>query len=79
MAAPPDPKWWHTGVVYQIYPRSWADGNGDGFGDFDGITSRLDYLVDTLPVDAIWLSPFFPSPQADFGYDVSDYCDVAPV
>ncbi len=79
MAAPPDPKWWHTGVIYQIYPRSWADADGDGFGDFDGITSRLDYLVDTLPVDAIWLSPFFPSPQADFGYDVSDYCDVDPV
>ena len=76
MAAPLDPKWWHTGVIYQIYPRSWADGNGDGFGDFDGITSRLDYLVDTLPADAIWLSPFFPSPQADFGYDVSDYCEV---
>lgn len=73
------PKWWHHAVVYQIYPRSWADGNGDGIGDFDGITSRLDYLVETLPVDAIWVSPFYPSPQADFGYDVADYCDVDPM
>jgi glycosidase len=79
MAPPANPLWWHTGVIYQIYPRSWADANGDGIGDFDGITSRLDYLVDTLPVDALWLSPFFPSPMADFGYDVSDYCDIDPM
>lgn len=67
--------WWHDGIIYQIYPRSFADSNGDGFGDLPGITSRLDYLQE-LGVDAIWLSPFFPSPDADFGYDVSDYTDV---
>lgn len=72
-------KWWQQAVIYQIYPRSWADGNGDGIGDFDGITSRLDHLVDTLGVDAVWVSPFYPSPQADFGYDVADYCDVDPM
>lgn len=71
--------WWKRGVIYQIYPRSWADSNGDGIGDLPGIIDRLDYLVDTLPVDAIWLSPFFPSPQADFGYDVADFCDVDPM
>jgi len=70
--------WWKTGVVYQIYPRSFADSNGDGIGDLAGITSRLDYLAD-LPVDAIWLSPFYPSPMADFGYDVADYCGVHPI
>jgi alpha-glucosidase len=70
--------WWKSGVIYQIYPRSFADSNGDGIGDLAGITSRLDYLAD-LPVDAIWLSPFYPSPMADFGYDVADYCDVHPL
>lgn len=70
--------WWHDAVVYQIYPRSFADANGDGTGDLAGITARLDYLVD-LGVDAIWLSPFYPSPLADGGYDVSDYCDVNPL
>jgi alpha-glucosidase len=70
-------KWWQTAVFYQIYPRSFADGNGDGIGDFAGITEKLDYLVD-LGIDAIWLSPHFPSPNWDWGYDVSDYCDVAP-
>ena len=67
--------WWQRGVIYQIYPRSFQDSNGDGVGDLRGIRSRLDYLVD-LGVDAIWLSPIFPSPMADFGYDVSDYCDI---
>ncbi|MCX6053663.1 MAG: alpha-glucosidase [Chloroflexi bacterium] len=64
--------WWRDGVIYQIYPRSFADSNGDGIGDLPGITARLDYLAD-LGVDAIWLSPINPSPDIDFGYDVSDY------
>lgn len=71
--------WWHTGVIYQIYPRSFQDSNGDGIGDLRGIISRLDYLSEILKVDAIWLSPFYPSPQADFGYDVSNYSDVDPI
>ncbi len=70
-------KWWQQAVFYQIYPRSFADGNADGIGDFRGITERLDYLQD-LGIDAIWLSPHFPSPQADCGYDIADYTDVAP-
>jgi len=70
--------WWKSGVVYQIYPRSFADSNGDGVGDLGGIRSRLDHLA-WLGVDAIWLSPIFTSPMADFGYDVSDYQDVDPV
>ncbi|MEO5587432.1 MAG: alpha-amylase family glycosyl hydrolase [Novosphingobium sp.] len=70
--------WWETGVVYQIYPRSFRDSNGDGIGDIAGIRERLDYVVG-LGVDAIWLSPIFPSPMADFGYDVADYCDVAAI
>ncbi len=70
-------KWWQTALFYQIYPRSFADGNGDGIGDFVGMTAKLDYLKD-LGVDAIWLSPHFPSPNWDWGYDVSDYCNVAP-
>ena len=69
--------WWRDGVIYQIYPRSFADGNGDGLGDLIGIISRLDYLND-LGIDAIWLSPFYPSPDKDFGYDVSNYTDVDP-
>src|SRR5512138_1293771 len=72
-----DLKWWQKAVFYQIYPRSFADGNGDGIGDFIGMTERLDYLKD-LGIDAIWLSPHFPSPQFDVGYDISDYVDVAP-
>src|SRR5882757_10345373 len=64
--------WWQHAVFYEIYPRSFADSNNDGVGDLNGIASRLDYLKD-LGVDAIWLTPFFPSPQVDFGYDVSDY------
>ena len=70
--------WWETGVVYQVYPRSFADGNGDGVGDLAGIEARVEYLAG-LGVDAIWLSPIFPSPMADFGYDVADYCDVEPL
>jgi alpha-glucosidase len=69
--------WWRDGVIYQIYPRSYADSNGDGFGDLPGVTSRLDYLQD-LGIDAIWLSPFYPSPDHDFGYDVSDHTAVDP-
>lgn len=70
--------WWQTAVIYQIYPRSFQDSNGDGVGDLAGIMSRLDYLVE-LGVDAIWISPFYPSPMADFGYDVSNYCGVDPL
>jgi alpha-glucosidase len=70
--------WWKTSVFYQIYPRSFADSNGDGVGDLEGIRRRLDHLT-WLGVEAIWLSPFYPSPMADFGYDVADYCDVDPV
>lgn len=65
-------------MIYQIYPRSWADSDGDGVGDLRGITTRLPYLRD-LGVDAIWLSPFFTSPQADAGYDVADFRDVDPL
>ncbi len=70
--------WWQDGVIYQIYPRSFQDANGDGIGDLVGIEQRLDYLVD-LGVDAVWLSPIFPSPMADFGYDVADYTGIHPV
>ena len=73
--------WWREGVLYQIYPRSFQDSNGDGIGDLPGITSRLDHLnggPDSLGIDGIWISPFYPSPMADFGYDVSDYCDIDP-
>lgn len=73
-----DPNWWKGAVIYQIYPRSFQDSNGDGVGDLAGITSRLDYIAG-LGVDAIWISPFFTSPMKDFGYDVSDYCDVDPM
>jgi alpha-glucosidase len=69
--------WWHNAVIYQIYPRSFQDSNGDGIGDLPGITQRLDHIK-RLDVDAIWLSPFYPSPNADFGYDISDYTDVHP-
>ena len=70
-------KWWQSAVFYQIYPRSFADGNGDGIGDFKGITEKLNYIA-SLGVDALWLSPHFPSPNWDCGYDISDYCNVAP-
>jgi alpha-glucosidase len=74
-------QWWQGGVVYQIYPLSWADSNGDGYGDLPGITANLDHLAgaaDSLGVDAIWLSPIYRSPMVDFGYDISDHCDVDP-
>lgn len=70
--------WWEHGVIYQIYPRSFQDSDADGVGDLAGIESRLNYLVG-LGIDAIWLSPIYPSPMADFGYDVADYCDVDPL
>ncbi|RKF13719.1 alpha-glucosidase [Alginatibacterium sediminis] len=72
-----DPKWWHSAVVYQIYPRSFNDSNGDGIGDIPGIIQKLDY-IQTLGVNVIWLSPVYKSPMDDNGYDISDYCDIAP-
>jgi alpha-glucosidase len=74
-------RWWEGAVIYQIYPRSFADSNGDGIGDLEGIRSHLDHLRGAdgaLDVDAAWISPFYPSPLYDFGYDISDYTDVAP-
>jgi alpha-glucosidase len=76
--AKPGSEWWRSGVIYQIYPRSFADANGDGMGDLKGITSRLSDLA-ALGIDAIWLSPFYTSPQKDAGYDVADYRDVDPL
>ncbi len=73
-----DPDWWRGAVIYQIYPRSFQDANGDGIGDLLGIVERMPYIA-SLGVDAIWISPFFTSPMKDFGYDVSDYCDVDPM
>src|ERR1700744_3536267 len=70
--------WWRGAVIYQIYPRSFFDSDGDGVGDLPGITAKLDYVA-SLGVDGIWLSPFFRSPMKDFGYDVSDYRDVDPI
>jgi alpha-glucosidase len=70
--------WWQRGIIYQIYPRSFKDSNGDGIGDLQGIISQLDYLT-WLGVDALWLSPVYPSPMADFGYDITDYCNVDPI
>jgi alpha-glucosidase len=71
-------EWWQRGVIYQIYPRSFQDSNGDGIGDLRGVLNRLDYLA-WLGVDAIWLSPIYPSPMADFGYDISNYTDIDPM
>ncbi|MCA0256105.1 MAG: alpha-glucosidase [Proteobacteria bacterium] len=73
-----DKDWWRGAVIYQIYPRSFQDSNGDGIGDLKGITARLGHVA-SLGADAIWISPFFTSPMRDFGYDVSDYCDVDPI
>ncbi len=70
--------WWRHAVIYQVYPRSWADSDADGVGDLPGITSRLPYLRD-LGVDAIWISPFYISPMADAGYDVADYRQIDPI
>jgi alpha-glucosidase len=77
-AMQPHIPWWRQAVVYQVYPRSFADGNGDGVGDLHGLRERLDHLV-WLGVDAVWLSPIYRSPMADFGYDVADYTDVDPL
>ena len=74
-AAPAQPghsPWWQNALIYEIYPRSFQDSDGDGTGDLNGITQRLGYLQ-TLGVDAIWITPFYPSPQVDFGYDIADY------
>ena len=76
MALPAE--WWRGATIYQVYPRSFADMNADGIGDLPGVLERLPYIA-SLRVDAVWLSPFFPSPQADFGYDVAGYCDVDPL
>jgi alpha-glucosidase len=72
-----NPIWWRDGVVYQIYPRSFADSNGDGIGDLEGVIQHLDYLAE-LGVGAVWYSPFYPSPDIDFGYDISNYTDIDP-
>lgn len=77
MSETADSPWWRGASIYQIYPASFADGNGDGFGDLPGITSRLDHVAG-LGADAVWLSPFFPSPMKDMGYDIADYCNVDP-
>ncbi|MFS2023371.1 alpha-amylase family glycosyl hydrolase [Massilia sp. CT11-137] len=70
--------WWREAIIYQVYPRSYLDTNGDGVGDLPGITAKLDYIA-SLGVDIVWLSPFFKSPMKDFGYDIADYCDVDPL
>ena len=72
------PNWWREAIIYQVYPRSFNDSNGDGVGDLPGITEKLDYIA-ALGADIVWISPFFTSPMKDFGYDVADYCDVDPM
>src|ERR1700733_2385723 len=76
-AAPKSDPWYNHAVIYEIYPRSFQDSNGDGVGDLNGITQRLDYLQ-SLGVDAIWIAPMYPSPQVDFGYDIANYTAVDP-
>src|SRR3954468_24316580 len=73
-----DTGWWRHGIFYQVYPRSFQDSNGDGVGDIRGVIQRLPYLR-SLGIDAVWLSPIFPSPMADFGYDISDYTGIDPL
>ena len=70
--------WWQYGILYEVYPRSFQDTNGDGIGDLQGILQRLDYLAE-LGIKALWIAPFYPSPMADFGYDIADYCNVDPI
>src|ERR1700709_1469782 len=70
--------WWQRGVIYQVYPRSFQDSDADGIGDLAGIRQRLGHLCE-LGVDAVWISPVYPSPMADFGYDIKDYCDIDPI
>jgi alpha-glucosidase len=70
--------WWQTGVIYQVYPRSFQDTDGDGVVDLNGIKQRIGHLLD-LGVDVLWISPIFPSPMRDFGYDISDYCNIHPL
>lgn len=72
-------RWRQHAVIYQIYPRSFADSNGDGIGDLRGTIGKLDYLAGTLGVDAIWCGPVYPSPQVDFGYDISDHTAIDPI
>ena len=71
--------WWKKAVFYQIYPRSFRDTTGNGIGDLQGITEKLPYLEQVLGIDAIWISPFYPSPMKDFGYDISNYIDIDPL
>ena len=73
-----DRDWWRGAVIYQIYPRSYQDSNGDGIGDLQGIIERLPHIA-SLGADAVWISPFFKSPMKDFGYDISDYLDIDPM
>ncbi|MEH1016269.1 glycoside hydrolase family 13 protein [Micromonospora sp. CPCC 206060] len=78
MSTADDPRWWRSAVIYQIYPRSFADGNGDGIGDIAGVRARLDHLA-ALGVDAVWFSPWYPSPMADAGYDIADHRGIDPI